>query len=146
MNAITVTGNVGSKDYIREFTYNKNGEERKGVSFSLAVRDTYHKNPDGTASVQWMKVKAFNAIANSARLLHQGDKVTIRGTAYVEAFPSKKEKDEKGNPKPAGTIVVMAAEIDLPSKATKTDNAKDGDKPNEIVESTVVVDEDELPF
>lgn len=147
MNRITVTGTVGSKEYIREFTYTKNGEQHKGMSFSLAVRDSYRKNPDGTPATQWMKVTLFRNLVNAGKFLYQGAKVTIHGTAGVEAFLSKKQKDEDGNPKPSAMVSIIASELDLPPKAANPNEGNaDAQAPEAASVETTTVDESELPF
>ena len=133
-NIVIITGNLGQDPTV--------GESPKGVhygNFSLANNERY--KPKGSDTVKehtnWVRVVAFNGLADSLLHLSKGDKVTVIGRLHTKT--RVKDDDSK-----VTVVEIHAREIDFVNvKGREADDEAngDGEQPD-----TGAPEDDDIPF
>lgn len=62
--------------------------------FSLAVQDRTHRNHDGNYDVDYIKIVAFNSVAdNIQRYTEKGSEILVQGRLHTYSYKNKEDKN-----------------------------------------------------
>ena len=133
-NIVVITGNLGQDPEV--------GESPQGIhygSFSLANNERYKPKGSDAAKkhTNWLRVVAFNGLADSLLHLSKGDQVTVIGRLRIKT----RDRDDGSK---VTVVEIHAREIDFVKvKGRDADDDADGDAGQS---DTGAPEDDDIPY
>lgn len=138
MNSIILSGRVAA-----ELRDHETSSGNTVIHFPIAVRKSFKKDEKGNYPVNYFRVEAWSAVANTCKeRLAVGDLINVQGRLDMDIYP-----DDQGKKQYRAKIVANVIEFLTPRKDGRDKPSVPEDLTTPFNQMVMIdVDDDEIPF
>ena len=138
MNSIILSGRVAA-----ELRDHETSSGNTVIHFPIAVRKSFKKDEKGNYPVNYFRVEAWSAVANTCKdRLAVGDLINVHGRLDMDIYPDDQGKKQYRAKITAGNIEFLTPRKDG-KEVSSTPEAEDLTIP---FNQMVMIDDDDIPF